>query len=368
LNTTKKNFRIYLEPQGILRGCIDSDVVTLPFVGTSKTFSALKIITRSNDKITSRIITLGALDKYLKKLTPEVRQEINKLIENISMRRPTIMLKNGILLDWNKPLIQGVLNTTPDSFSDGGIFDNFDDAIAHVDHMIKAGADIIDVGGESTKPGALPVSIDQELKRVIPVIKQISNKDILISIDSRNADVMRKAFNAGAHIINDVSALTHDPLAIKVVKQSEIPVILMHAQGTPQTMQQNPRYGNVVLDIYDYLEDRINRCVQAGISRQMIMVDPGIGFGKTLNHNLEILSNLSIFHALGVPIVIGVSRKRFIGELSGEGNPAKRFPGSMATALCAIEQGVQVIRVHDVTETRQAITVSEAIHSKIATF
>ncbi len=368
MKEAKDNFKFYLQPQGFLRGCTDSDVETLPFAGTDRAFSALKVITRSNDNVTSKIVTIEALSKYLKTLSPELRQEINKLVENITRPRPFIRLQNGMLLDWSKPLIQGVLNTTPDSFSDGGSFANFSDAVAHADQMINFGVDIIDVGGESTKPGAVPVSIDQEMGRVIPVIEQLSKKDIPISIDSRNSDVMLAAFNAGAHIINDVSALTYDPVAMKAVKETKMPVILMHAQGTPQTMQHNPSYENVVLDIYEFLENRINACVHAGISRQMIMIDPGIGFGKTLDHNLEILSNLSIFHALGVPIVIGVSRKRFIGELSGEDTPRKRFPGSIAAALCAIEQGVQIIRVHDVVETRQAITVSDAIHNKIATF
>jgi dihydropteroate synthase len=227
--------------------------------------------------------------------------------------------------------------------------------------MVEAGAVIIDIGGESTKPGATPVSIQAELDRVIPVIEKISSLKVTISIDSRNADVMRDAIGAGASIINDVSALEHDAKSMDVVLETGAPVILMHAQGNPETMQDNPNYQCAVLDIYNYLEARINHCVRVGVSKEKIIIDPGIGFGKTVKHNVSLLAHISIFHGLGVPILVGVSRKSFIGKISGEEVAEKRVHGSIAAAQFCLDLGVQIIRVHDVAETAQALLVREEI-------
>ncbi len=255
----------------------------------------------------------------------------------------------------------GVLNVTPDSFSDGGRYLEPDAAIAQAQRLIDNGADIIDVGGESTRPGAEPVAVEEELRRVLPVIAALRGIGVPVSIDTRHAAVMRAALGRGAAIINDVSALSADPDALSVAAASGAPVILMHAKGDPRTMQESPVYEDVVGEVHDYLARRIEACVAAGIDAGRLIVDPGIGFGKTLHHNLDLLRNLHRFHDLGCPVLLGVSRKSFLGRLSG-GVPAHgRLPGSLAAALAAIHQGVHILRVHDVAETRQAIEVWRAI-------
>ncbi|MBT6095777.1 MAG: dihydropteroate synthase [Rhodospirillaceae bacterium] len=256
----------------------------------------------------------------------------------------------------------GIVNVTPDSFSDGGEALRVEDAIARGHTMLDDGADILDIGGESTRPGADPVSIDEELSRVIPVIEGLVAGDALISIDTRRAAVMREAVGAGAGIINDVTALTGEG-ALDAAADAGVPVMVMHMQGEPQTMQANPTYDDAPRDICDYLAARIEACEQAGISRERIAVDPGIGFGKTLDHNLQIIARMDEFHALGCAVVLGASRKSFIGRLSGEASAHRRTPGSIAAALTARALGVQIFRVHDVAETRQALDVWEAINA-----
>jgi dihydropteroate synthase len=264
-------------------------------------------------------------------------------------------------LDFGRPLVMGVLNVTPDSFSDGGQYLEPKAAVAQARRLIDKGADIIDVGGESTRPGAEPVSIDEELRRVLPVIGALRGIGVPVSIDTRHAAVMRAALEVGAAIINDVSALAGDPESLAVAAASDAPIILMHAQGDPRTMQDSPRYEDVVGEVYAYLEQRIAVCRDAGIDKARLIVDPGIGFGKTLDHNLVLLRNLHVFHGLGCPVLLGVSRKSFLGRLSG-GVPAHgRLPGSLAAALAAIQQGVHILRVHDVAETREALAVWQAI-------
>ena len=269
----------------------------------------------------------------------------------------------GLSLD--QPRIMGIVNVTPDSFSDGGEAFRIEDAVARGLAMRSAGADILDIGGESTRPGADPVSADEEISRVTPVIEILAKEGALISIDSRRAVVMEAALEAGAAIINDVTALTDDPRSMDVVAENHVPVVLMHMQGEPRTMQANPTYDDATVDICAYLADRIEACAVAGIDRADIAVDPGIGFGKNLDHNLDILSRMDAFHELGCPVVLGVSRKSFIGRLSGadeaRGDPQARVPGSLAAALAARSRGVQIFRVHDVAETRQAFDVWEAV-------
>ena len=262
--------------------------------------------------------------------------------------------------------IMGVLNCTPDSFSDGGRFVSghldTDAALDHALTMQRQGADIIDVGGESTRPGAEPVAGKQELARVIPVIQALAARDIPISIDTTKAEVMRQAIRAGATLVNDVSALTFDAQALETIADLGVPVVLMHALGDPKTMQDNPVYEDVQLDVFDYLEARLEACVRAGIARDKIIVDPGIGFGKTLEHNLDLIRGLSLLHGLGVPILFGASRKRFIGTLTGVETSGERVSGSVGAALAAVAQGAQIVRVHDVAATRQALEVWCATH------
>ena len=268
----------------------------------------------------------------------------------------------GLPLD--RPRIMGIVNVTPDSFSDGGQHASTQAAIAHALKLAAEGADILDIGGESTRPGSDAVSTDEELRRVVPVIEGLAGRTkALISIDTRKAEVMQRALAAGAHIINDVAALTYEPACMEVAAASNAPIVLMHAQGDPRTMQAAPHYDDCLLDVYDWLEARVAACEAAGIVRNRLIVDPGIGFGKTLDHNLELLAGLSIFHGLGVPLLLGASRKRFIGALTGVTAAHQRVAGSIAAALQGAAQGAQIMRVHDVAETRQALTVWEAMRS-----
>ncbi len=263
----------------------------------------------------------------------------------------------GVAMDQNR--IMGIVNVTPDSFADGGRLPNATAAIAHGRELAAEGADILDVGGESTRPGSDTVSTEQEIMRIEGVIKALAAQH-RVSADTRKSLVMRAALNAGALIINDVSALGYDAESADVIAYNAVPVILMHAQGEPKTMQLNPRYDDVLLDVYDALETSINKAVAAGISRNNICVDPGIGFGKTFEQNLQVMAGLSLFHGLGVPLLVGVSRKGFVGAVTGEKLAANRVNGSLGGALQAVMQGVHILRVHDVKATVQALKMFTA--------
>ncbi len=278
------------------------------------------------------------------------------LYERIIAVRPPFA---GLAMD--RTTIMGIVNVTPDSFSDGGRFDSTQAAIDHAVRLAEEGADILDIGGESTRPGSDAVALEEELRRVIPVIEGVRAKtDKKISVDTRKAEVMRQAAAAGADILNDVSALTHDRKALEAAADTGLPVILMHAQGDPKTMNENPQYEDVVLDVFDFLEDRIEACEAAGLTREKIAVDPGIGFGKHLHHNVAVLAAMSLYHGLGVPVLLGASRKKLIGQISNVESPKERMPGSLAAALSSVAQGVQIVRVHDVAATRQAVDVWNA--------
>ena len=293
----------------------------------------------------------------LRTLTAEASPNGRRLAHIAKQLRVTRTPLAGLTFD--RPRIMGIVNVTPDSFSDGNLFVHSQDAIAHALALETAGADIIDIGGESTRPGAEPVPLELELARVMPVIEGLAGRTrARLSIDTRKAEVMGRAAAAGVHIINDVSALTYDPQSMRVAKEVGLPVVLMHAQGDPRTMQADPQYDNVLLDVYDWLEARIEACVRAGLARERLWVDPGIGFGKTAAHNTALIAGVSLFHGLGCGILLGASRKSFIGALTGASNPAARMPGSVAAALAGVLQGVQIVRVHDVAETRQASSVT----------
>lgn len=274
----------------------------------------------------------------------------------------------GLSLD--RPRIMGILNITPDSFSDGGDLATVAQAVARAKAMVGV-ADIIDIGGESTRPGAAPVPVSAEIARVVPVIAAIRAAGITlpISVDTRKAQVAAAALQAGASMVNDVSALRFDPDMAAVLAAADVPVCLMHALGDPATMQDDPRYGDVVAEVYQFLQDRIDMAVAAGIGRNRIIVDPGIGFGKTLQHNVTLLRHLAVLHGLGQPILLGVSRKRFIshiggqigGQIGGGSGARDRLAGSLAAALHAVAQGVQILRVHDTIETRQALSLHQAV-------
>ncbi|MDU8943859.1 dihydropteroate synthase [Ovoidimarina sediminis] len=267
----------------------------------------------------------------------------------------------GLALD--RPRIMGILNVTPDSFSDGGDLPSVEAAVTRAREMAYA-ADILDIGGESTRPGADPVPETEEIARTVPVIAAIREAGLAtpISIDTRKAAVAAAALDAGADIVNDVSAMSYDTAMAGLLAERDVPVCLMHAQGDPKTMQANPTYDDVVAEVADYLETRIEAALAAGIGRDRIILDPGIGFGKTLQHNVSLLRHLAVYHDLGCPILLGASRKRFIGTLGGAEAAKDRMPGSLAVALHAAAQGVQIIRVHDVAQTRQAMNLHLALN------
>lgn len=265
----------------------------------------------------------------------------------------------GQTLSLATPQVMGILNVTPDSFSDGGTHNTPAKALEHAREMIAEGATIIDIGGESTRPGAAEVSPEQEAERVIPVVAAIAREsDVWISVDTSKALVIREAANAGAHILNDIRSFS-EPGALQAAAQSGLPVCVMHMQGEPRTMQQAPHYQNVVREVYTYLEAQVARCVAAGIEKNHIILDPGFGFGKTLAHNYQLLDKLDLFHNLGLPVLAGMSRKSMIGQLM-DIPPDERVAGSVACAVIAAMKGAQIIRVHDVKETVQAMKVVEA--------
>ncbi|WP_293745723.1 dihydropteroate synthase [uncultured Paraglaciecola sp.] len=265
-------------------------------------------------------------------------------------------------LDLSTPKVMGILNVTPDSFSDGGVFNVLENGLARADLMLSEGADIIDIGGESTRPGAQDVSVQQELDRVIPIIEAISQRfDSIISIDTSKAKVMTEAVNAGASLINDVRALQEHG-ALEAAVAANVPVCLMHMQGQPRVMQQNPQYDNVVEDVMTFLQDRISVCLQLGIAQEQIIVDPGFGFGKSLEHNYQILANLQLFHKLKVPVLAGMSRKSMIGNLL-QREVEQRLAGNIAVATVAAQKGAQIIRVHDVKETVDAVKIINMLNA-----
>jgi len=257
--------------------------------------------------------------------------------------------------------IMGIVNVTPDSFSDGGEHGTAGAAIAHGRKLLEEGAHCLDVGGESTRPGAAPVTPEQEQRRILPVVEALTAEGAVVSVDTRNASTMRAAMEAGATIINDVTALTHDPDALLAVVETGAHVVLMHMKKDPQTMQLAPFYDDVVEEVYGYLAERIGCCVEAGVPLDKIAVDPGIGFAKNDEHNLALIRNLDRFTELGCGVLLGVSRKSLIGRIAGVENPKDRVAGSLALALAGVERGVTLLRVHDVAETRQALALWEAL-------
>jgi dihydropteroate synthase len=282
-----------------------------------------------------------------------------------AVRAPLQLGERTIRLD--QPQVMGIVNATPDSFSDGGQFADAAAAAQAGADMAAQGAAIIDVGGESTRPGAKPVWEGDEMERVVPVIRQLSLGGAAVSVDTRKADVMTAAIEAGARMINDVSALTYDGRSAGIVAASSVPVVLMHHQGAPESMQDDPRYEDVLIEVYLWLAERIEAAEDAGISRDKVMIDPGFGFGKNVGHNLELMNGLALFHSLGCPMVVGASRKRTIGALSGEAPVEKRLGGSITFALKAVEQGAQIVRVHDVFETVQALRVWRGLRDQALT-
>lgn len=293
------------------------------------------------------LLERGTAARVVQDAPPEV-------IGALTAPRPPVL---GLSMD--APRIMGIVNVTPDSFSDGGRW-NEDGGIAHGRALIAEGAHILDIGGESTRPGAAAVPVPEEIARTRPAIGALS-REAAVSVDTRKAEVARAAVAAGAGLVNDVSGFDFDPGMAAAVAETGAAVCLMHARGLPENMQDDPRYGDVLLDVYDALAERIARAEAAGIPRDRIVIDPGIGFGKTLEHNLAILRRISLYHGLGVPVLLGASRKRFVGTLGGTETATQRDPGSLAVTLAAAQQGIQIHRVHDVAGTRQGLALWQAI-------
>lgn len=347
---------IYVRPVGFIANRANEDEPVwggMPLAGGPLAFTALEVIERTGKSAVRR---MTGLSEFFERDWGRHTLMASDMFE--ALRSPRSRLA-GLSMD--RPRIMGIVNVTPDSFSDGGSFDGVQAAVDHALRLAEEGADILDIGGESTRPGSDAVPVDEEIRRVLPVLEALRGKtEKLISVDTRKAAVMKAASEAGADILNDVSGLTFDPDAMDVAADSGLVVMLMHAQGDPKTMNDDPRYDDVALDVFDYLERRIMACEASGIPRAKIVVDPGIGFGKHLEHNVAVLSAMSLYHGLGVPVLLGASRKKLIGQLCNVDDPQKRVPGSIAAALSSIAQGVQIVRVHDVAETKQAISVWQA--------
>jgi dihydropteroate synthase len=321
---------------------------------------------------TSDMILLGNSDKIKKLINKldhqtvfdlqKIRTDLESMLENVLGKQPTILNCNGKKLKLDSIKIMGVLNVTPDSFSDGNKFIQIDKAIDHTIKMMEEGADIIDIGGESTRPGAEKVDIPTELERIIPVIEELRKRtDIPISIDTNKAEVADKAIQAGASIINDISALRFDAGMLKVLqKNPDVPIILMHMLGTPQTMQKEPFYEDTIDEIMEFFQERIDHCISNGVNRNRIVLDPGIGFGKRQKDNLIILKKLLEFKSFGLPVQLGASRKSFIGKIY-KSKPENRLEGSLAATALAFQNGVDIIRVHDVKQHKLFIQTLQSI-------
>lgn len=351
---------ILIEP---LAPSIDPGAAGLPLAGGRLSFSRVRLhIHDDGERPACEDHEVAALDAVRARLPATLAARFEARLAALTATRPPIMIKGrGLPLGFGRPLVMGIINVTPDSFSDGGRHADAAAAIAHGRALLASGADILDIGGESTRPGAKPVWEEEERQRVIPVIRALAAEGALISVDSRKAGVMAAALEAGAHIVNDVSALRHDPESAAVARAHGAPVILMHAQGDPESMQHHPHYEDVVREIFDWFGERVAYAVEAGIERSRIILDPGIGFGKTVRHNLDLLNALAVFHGHGLPLLLGASRKRFIGALSAEEPAGERLGGSLMAALQGLAAGVQILRVHDVGETAQAVRVREGL-------
>ena len=321
------------------------DKKSLPLNGTNEiSFNQIEIISRKSKKI----ISLDKISKLPIKLKKKIKNEIKLIIKK---------KKNIKSLSFKSTSnIMGVLNITPDSFSDGGKYNKNTTAKKHLVHLFESGAHIVDIGGESTRPGSKPVSSKVEWNRIKNILKKIDKKK-LISLDTRKSDIMEKGIKSGVSLINDVSGLNYDNNSVDILKKYKTPFVLQHSLGNPDVMQKNPKYKNVLLDIYDFFEKKIKFLRKNGITHNNIFLDPGIGFGKNLKHNMTIIKNISIYHSLGLPILLGISRKKFIKDLSGKNDSSSRIGGTVSTSIFAMTQGVQVLRIHDVNEVNQSMKV-----------
>ncbi len=346
--------RTYLRPTAFVDAPFGLDGKVARLAGSMLWFSAVEASTFEGDRrVGTELIPVEAIEQRLAGFGAGAASAWANLT---GPRAPLALGERTVRLD--QPQVVGIVNVTPDSFSDGGRFADGESAAAAGFAMAEAGAAIVDVGGESTRPGAKKVWEGDEIDRILPAVRKLAAGGTAVSIDTRKSSVMEAALGAGAALVNDVSALTHDERSSAVVAKAGCPVVLMHHQGDPETMQDSPSYPKPVLfAVYDWLAERIAAAEAAGIARERIIVDPGIGFGKTVQHNLDIINGLAILHGLGCPIMLGASRKRTIGALANEAPADRRLAGSITLALKGIDQGAQLLRVHDVEETVQAVKV-----------
>ena len=340
--------RYYTRVCNFYYGSISKDLVrkkkALPLNGNPNlSFDHIELISRNSKKKISL--------KNLKYLSKNINKKVKKDLKLIVKKKKFINLNLN-----NIPNIMGILNITPDSFSDGGRFYKNYSAKKQLEYLFKSGANIVDVGGESTRPGSKSISSKVEWGRIKNILNKIDKKK-LVSIDTRKSDIMEKGIKLGVRIINDVSGLSYDKNSLNILKKYNTPFVLQHSQGNPDVMQNNPKYKNVLLDIFDFFEKKIKFLRSVGINHNNIILDPGIGFGKNLKHNITIIKNISIYHSLGFPILLGISRKKFIKELSIGNDSSSRTGGTIGSSIFAIMQGVQVLRVHDVNEINQSIKI-----------
>jgi len=338
---------LYLRPVGLIAGDLArrlvAEKVALWLAGGPLAFAGAMVIEGKPGAAQSRYLDAA-------RLSEAGDPDLTAVLDRITAPRGAFA---GLSLD--RPLLMGIVNVTPDSFSDGGAFAGPEEAVAYCRRLIAEGADILDIGGESTRPGSDTVALSLERERVMPVIEAMAGCGVPLSVDTRKAALMGEATTRGAAIINDVSALTHDPDSLAAAAASNAHVVLMHCKGEPKTMQETPSYRAVVIEVYDALAERLAAAEAAGIARARLAVDPGIGFGKTFAHNLQIMEALAVYHGLGVPLLVGASRKGFVGHVTGVARAKARVFGSLGMALAAAAEGVQIQRVHDVAATRQAL-------------
>lgn len=352
--------RTLIRPTGFVDSPFGHDGKVARLAGGLNWFASVELITVEGHRRTSiELVPVEGIESRFDK-------DMAAQWATLTATRPALQLgERTIRLD--QPQVVGIINATPDSFSDGGQFADASAAAEAGASMAAAGAAIVDVGGESTRPGARSIWEGDEIERITPVIRKLSAGGVAVSADTRKAEVMTAAVEAGARMINDVSALTYDKRSVEVATSLNVPIILMHHQGAPEVMQDDPRYDDVIVEVYQWLEERIAAAEVAGINRSRILIDPGFGFGKNVGHNLDLMNGLALFHSLGCPLVVGASRKRSIGALSNEAPTDQRLGGSIAFAIKAVEQGAQMIRVHDVPETLQALRIWRGLRDQALT-
>ena len=325
--------------------------LSIPLNGNSLiSFDKVEIINREKNKIINI--------KDINKLKKNLKTKINKDLQNIKKKKSFKQLNLTEI-----PILMGIVNLTPDSFSDGGKYNHKNLAVKHINNLLSNGAKIIDIGGESTRPGANDISPIKEWNRIESVLKTLKNKSCFVSLDTRKSFVMKRASKIKVDLINDVSGLDYDPETINYLKKTKKPFVIHHMKGTPKNMQNKPSYKNIILDIYDFFETKLKYIRNKGIKHNNIILDPGIGFGKNLKHNITLLKNISIFHSLGLPIMLGLSRKRFIKEISKENDTKERLGGTISSSIYSYLQGVQILRVHDVKEINQAFKVFKKLQN-----